>query len=278
MIGRPERVPKLEPPTLDESPLVSRIIAVANQKGGVGKTTTAVNVAAYLAAEGPTLLIDMDPQGNATLHFGVNPDELEDSLYDILVSDRGLEEVKLDTEIEGLDLIPSDLNLSAAEIELTSVIGRESVLKDKIAGLETTYTFIVLDVPPSLGLLCLNALHAAGEVVVPVQTQFFSLKGLGQLLKIVDLVKTKLRHDLEVRYLATMVDKRTNMSMVALEKLQTLFADRLFDTLIHVGTKLSESPVHGQPISQYSPRSRAALEYRALAREIIEMGPMETPT
>ena len=249
-----------------------RTIAVAKQKGGVGKTTTAVNVASYLASEGRVLLIDMDPQGNATLHFGTNPDDLEESLYDILVSDRPLEDVILETEIDGLHVVPSDLNLSAAEIELTSVIGRESVLKEKLAVLEDDYDYVVLDVPPSLGLLCLNALHAAGEVVVPVQTQFFSLKGLGQLLKIVELVRVKLNHHIEVRYLATMVDKRTSMSMVALEKLQSQFADRLFDTVIHVGTKLSECPVHGQPINLYAPKCRAALEYEALTREIVALG------
>ncbi len=149
------------------------------------------------------------------------------------------------------------------------MIGRETVLREKLQGIAGRYRFVVLDVPPSLGLLCLNALTAADQVIVPVQTQFLSLKGLGQLLKVIELVRTKLGHQLDVKFLATMVDMRTNMSQVALEEIHKHFGDRLFETVIHVGTKLSECPVHGKPVSLYSPRSRAAREYQALAREVL---------
>ncbi len=250
-----------------------RRIAFINQKGGVGKTTCCVNVAAALAKRGrAVLLVDCDPQAHATLHLGVEPHRLKASLYDVVVGERPALEVVVGNVRENLALLPSALDLSAAEIELAGNVGRENALKTALAEMFKTrkYDFVLLDCPPSLGLLSVNALCAAREVFIPVQTEFLALQGLSKLLEVVSLVKRRLNPILRVTgVIATMFDTRTRLAKEVLEDVRNFFGERVFRTVINKNVRLAEAPGFGKTIFEYDPTSRGAQDFSSLAEEIL---------
>jgi chromosome partitioning protein len=250
--------------------LVGQIIACANQKGGVGKTTTVVNLATYLALAGDrVLVIDLDPQGNATSGLGVDRGELETSIYDAVVGNVSIEDLIAPTAVPGLSIIPSSISLAGAEVELAPVAQRERRLARLIHVLIPDYDYIVLDCPPSLGLLTVNALTAAHAVLIPIQCEYYALEGLTQLIATVNLVRDHLNPDLAVKgVVLTMYDARTNLSAEVAAEVRTHLADAVFDTVIPRNVSLSESPSYGQPIALYRPDSRGAEAYRALADEL----------
>jgi chromosome partitioning protein len=249
-----------------------RIIAVANQKGGVGKTTTALNIAAALAEQGHrTLLLDLDPQANAT--SGVGVENAEPSIYDVLVDGLPLKQIIRATEVAALDLAPSHIDLSAAELELVAALAREYVLKRAIDRAQLEYEFVVIDCPPSLGLLTLNALVAAGEVLIPVQCEYYALAGLAKLLDTVGRVRGALNAQLQIAGVAlTMYDGRTNLARDVVAEVKRSFPGRVFNTLIPRSVRLAEAPSHGVPITTYEPHGAAAEAYRALAQELVGTG------
>jgi len=251
---------------------MGRIIALANQKGGCGKTTTAVNLSAALAhLKRKVLLIDLDPQGNASIHLGIKIYELPISMYDVLIdSDKDIKSVILHTDIKGLDIAPANIELSGAEVELVSIIGRESTLKDSMKGIDKEYDYILIDCPPSLGLLTLNALTTVKEVLIPVQTEYFALEGMRKLLKTIDVVTKRLNHDLRITgILPTMYDARTNLSEAILKKIKEHFKDKVYQTKIRKNVRLAEAPSFGVPIEKYAPDSFGAQDYHKLAKEVI---------
>ena len=248
-----------------------RIIAVANQKGGVGKTTTAVNVSAILAKRGKkVMLIDADPQGNASSGLGLEK-ETENSLYDVLINDVDLESTLQDTTIKTLKVCPSNMNLAGAEVELVSQMSREQRLKEKLDVIKDDFDFIIIDCPPSLGLITLNAFTASDSVLIPVQCEYFALEGLGQLLNTINLVKKHLNKSLEVEgAVLTMYDMRTNLSNQVVKEVKRYFEDKVYKTVIPRNIKLSEAPSYGMPITLYDPKSKGARAYEKLAREIMK--------
>lgn len=257
------------------------IISIANQKGGVGKTTTTINLGVYLAKAGKkVLLIDLDPQANLTSGIGFTADDksinpiyegLTKSVYDLLIQGAEPTEVFVSTNHENLFLIPSSIDLAGAEIELTNVISRESVLKSGLQSIKQDYDYILIDCPPSLGLLTINALVASSYVYIPVQCEYFALEGLGQLLNTVKLVKNRLNGGLEVGgVMMTMYDTRTNLSKQVAGELKNFFAENVFETIIPRNVRLSEAPSHGQSIMEYDPKSIGAKAYRDLADEVIK--------
>lgn len=251
---------------------MSRIIAIANQKGGCGKTTTAVNLATALAlSKRKVLLIDLDPQGNTSIHFGIKIYDLPASMYDVLVDpDRDLKSVIVSSMIKGLDIAPANIELSGAEVELVNVIGRESALKDSMKEIDKEYDYILIDCPPSLGLLTLNALTTAKEVIIPVQTEYFALEGMKKLLKTIDVVTKRLNHTLFISgILPTMYDARTNLSEAILLKIKEHFKDKVYNTKIRKNVRLAEAPSFGVPIEKYAPDSFGAQDYHKLAKEVI---------
>jgi chromosome partitioning protein len=250
---------------------VGKIIAVTNQKGGVGKTTTAVNLAACLAEAGrTTLLIDADPQGNATSGLGQSGKAAR-SVYDVLINEYPAAQAVLDTGYDGLKLMPGAIELAGAEIELVAMPGRDMLLRDALGPIRPQYDYILIDCPPSLGLITLNALAAADSMLVPIQCEYYALEGVGQLMNTLSLVRKRLNPGLEVEgVVLTMLDGRTNLGIQVVDEVKRHFRDRVFSTVVPRNVRLSEAPSHGLPIHLYDPRCAGTEAYRALARELIE--------
>lgn len=253
---------------------MGKILAVANQKGGVGKTTTSVNLGACLAYIGKkVLLVDIDPQGNATSGAGIDKADVEQCIYDVLVDDVAASEVIKQTKVENLSVIPATIQLAGAEIELVPTISREVRLKRALEEVEADYDYIIIDCPPSLGLLTLNSLTAAHAVLIPVQCEYYALEGLSQLLSTIRLVQKHLNHDLKIEgVLLTMLDARTNLGIQVIEEVKKYFQDKVYRTIIPRNVRLSEAPSHGEPIIIYDPKSRGADVYLELAKEVVVNG------
>lgn len=247
------------------------IISIINQKGGVGKTTTAVNLSAYLADKGKkTLLIDEDSQGNSTSGLSRSVD-FEKSLYDVLLNDMAPEEAVVKTAIHKLHLLPASIDLAGAEIEIAPLPERESLLKRKIEPLRESYDYILIDCPPSLGLMTLNALVASDSIIIPIQAEFYALEGLSQLVKTVQVVSRKMNPRLHILgILLTMFDGRTNLSLQVAEEVKKYFGSKVFRTVIPRTVKLSEAPSFGEPVLTYAPKSKGAEAYRKLCREVLK--------
>ncbi len=250
---------------------MGRVIAVANQKGGVGKTTTAVNLSTSLAKKGKkVILIDGDPQGNATSGLGVEKD-LDNSLYDVLVNEVDIKTTLQDTCVKTLKVCPSNMDLAGAEVELVSQMSREFRMKEKIDPIKDEYDYIIIDCPPSLGLITLNSFTAADSVLIPVQCEYYALEGLGQLLNTINLVKKHLNKNLEIEgAVLTMYDMRTNLSNQVVKEVKRYFDDKVYKTVIPRNIKLSEAPSFGMPIGLYDPKSKGARAYEKLAREVLK--------
>ncbi|MBP1971045.1 chromosome partitioning protein [Virgibacillus natechei] len=253
---------------------MGKIMAIANQKGGVGKTTSSVNLSACLAHLGNrVLIVDIDPQGNATSGVGINKADVNQCIYNVLVEDLPAKEVCVPTSVNNLDIIPATTQLSGAEIELVPIISREIRLKTSLESLKETYDYIIIDCPPSLGLLTINALTSSDTVLIPVQCEYYALEGLSQLLNTIRLVQKHLNNHLMIEgVLLTMLDARTNLGIQVIEEVKKYFQDKVYKSIIPRNVRLGEAPSHGQPIITYDPKSRGADVYLELAKEVIANG------
>ena len=248
-----------------------KVIAIANQKGGVGKTTTAVNLAACLAKKGrKVLMLDEDPQGNATSGLGFDKRDIKKCVYDTLINDVPMKDVLLHSDYENLDVIPATIQLAGAEIELVSLMNREGRLKNALERVKHDYDYVLIDCPPSLGLLTINALTAANSVLVPIQCEFYALEGVSQLMNTIKLVQRNLNPALKLEgVLMTMFDQRTNLSSDVVGEVRKYFNTKMYNTIIPRNVRLSEAPSHGQPVIVYDPKSKGAQVYSELAQEVL---------
>ncbi len=250
---------------------MGKVIAVANQKGGVGKTTTSINLSAAMADKGKKILvIDADPQGNTTSGFGIEKNELENTIYELILSECSIKECILNDVISGVSIIPSNVNLAAAEIELIGVDKKEFILRREVEWIRENYDYIIIDCPPSLNLLTINAMTTADTVLVPIQCEYYALEGLSQLIHTINLVKERLNPDLDMEGVVfTMYDSRTNLSMQVVENVKSHLNQRVFETVIPRNIRLAEAPSYGMPIGMYDSKSAGAEAYKSLAEEII---------
>ena len=256
---------------------MGRTIAIANQKGGVGKSTTAINLSACLAEAGQKMLvIDIDPQGNTTSGFGIDKESLKNTIYEMIIGEADINEYIIKNVVDNLDVMPANVNLAGAEIDLIGVEDREYILRNKISSVATQYDFIIIDCPPSLTMLTVNAMTTANTVLVPIQCEYYALEGLSQLMHTIQLVKTRLNPELEMEGVVfTMYDARTNLSLQVVENVKENLKQTIYKTIIPRNIRLAEAPSHGMPINLYDPKSAGAESYRLLAEEVMHRGEEE---
>lgn len=248
------------------------VISIVNQKGGVGKTTTAVNLGAFLAKKSKkVLIIDLDPQGNATSGYGFEKSSLQNTVYDLLVNEEDIANVITNTNVKNVDMCPTNINLAGAEVELVSAISRETILKRALEPVLDKYDYIIIDCPPSLGLLTINALTACEGVIVPIQGEYYALEGLAQLIDTINMIKKKLNPVIGIMgVVITMHDRRTQLTKQVVEEVQKYFGDKVFKTFIPRNVRLAEAPSHGLTIDEYDAKSKGSIAYQALANEVIK--------
>lgn len=256
---------------------MNRVIAIANQKGGVGKTTTAINLSACLASLGKKVLaLDMDPQGNMTSGLGVDKDEIENSVYDLIIGDAEIEECICKSVLENLDVLPSNIDLSAAEIEMIGIENKEFIIKNEMEKIKDNYDFVIIDCPPALSMLTINAMTTADSVLVPIQCEYYALEGLSQLIHTIELVQERLNSSLQIEGVVfTMYDARTNLSLQVVENVKDNLNQNIYKTIIPRNIRLAEAPSYGMPINMYDPKSAGAESYMQLADEVIHKGEEE---